>query len=135
MNVHQEHCFIVSRHKLIAKVYDIKLGNKKLRQSYDILERTGMRGLMSSDTIFTHIFHPFSIQLHFTFLNPPFSLMFILVMFFLSMPSRSRTDDKRTFDRITGHQTTRLLGYRHSETVLLWFPFTWILRWNLLCCH
>ena len=48
MNVHQEHCFIVSRHKLIAKVYDIKLGNKKLRQSYDILERTGMRGLMGN---------------------------------------------------------------------------------------
>ena len=43
MNIHQEHCFIVSRHKLIAKVYDIKLGNKKLRQSYNILERTGMR--------------------------------------------------------------------------------------------
>ena len=48
MNVHQEHCFIVSRHKLIAKVYNIKLGNKKLRQSYDILEQMGMRGLMGN---------------------------------------------------------------------------------------
>ena len=35
----------------------------------------------------------------------------------------------------TGHQTTRLLGYRHPETVLLWFLLTWILRWNLLHCH
>ena len=35
----------------------------------------------------------------------------------------------------TGHWTTCLLGYRHSETVLLWFPFTWILCWNLLCHH
>ena len=35
----------------------------------------------------------------------------------------------------TGHRTTCLLGYQHSETVLLRFLFTWILHWNLLRCH
>ena len=35
----------------------------------------------------------------------------------------------------TGHQTIHLLGYRHSETVLLWFLLTRILRRNLLCRH
>ena len=39
--------------------------------------------LLSSDTIFAPIFHPFLTQIHSMFLTPPFSLMLILVMFFL----------------------------------------------------
>ena len=35
------------------------------------------------------VFHLFSTQLHFTFLTPPFSFMFIFVIFSFSMPSRS----------------------------------------------
>ena len=35
---------------------------------------------VSSDIIFACIFRPFSTQLHFTFLIPPFSLMFIRIM-------------------------------------------------------
>ena len=35
----------------------------------------------------------------------------------------------------TGHRTTRLQGYQHSETVLLRLLLHRILRWNLLCRH
>ena len=41
----------------------------------------GLGGWLSLDTIFARIFCPFSTQLHFTFLTPPFSLMLILVVF------------------------------------------------------
>ena len=49
---------------------------------------------MSSDAIFCLYFDPFSTQLHFTFLTPPFFFMFILIMFVLLCLSSSRTDDK-----------------------------------------
>ena len=66
--------------------------------SYTTLPSTGGRSssppALSSDTIFARIFRPFSTQLHFTFLNPPFSLMSIFVMFIPLCLSCSRTDDK-----------------------------------------
>ena len=42
-------------------------------------------------------FRPFSTQLHFTFLIPPFPLMLIFVMIIPLCLSRSRTDDKNVF--------------------------------------
>ena len=71
---------------------------------------------VSSDTIFAHIFCPFSTQLHFTFLTPFFfSLMPIFgyvhslmpLMFFMFTNRRQGCNSIGT----TGHQTTHLLGY------------------------
>ena len=47
------------------------------------------------------------------------------------------TNKRQEHDSIgtTRHRTTHLLGYRHSETVLLWSLLTRILRWNLFCRH
>ena len=45
------------------------------------LELEGRVRDVSLDTIFACIFHPFSTQLHFTFLTPPFSFMFLFAMF------------------------------------------------------
>ena len=90
---------------------------------------------VSLDIIFACIFRPFSTQLHFTFLTPPLPLMSIFVIF-LSLCFHTHKQTTRTHSiGTTGHQTTCLLGYRHSETVLLWFLLTWILCWNLLCRH
>ena len=94
---------------------------------------------LSSDTIFTCIFHPFSTQLHFTFLTTPFFSMFILLCFLFkhSFMLFTLTKQRQELDSIgtTGHQTTLLLGYQHSETVLLWLLLNQILCWNLLCHH
>ena len=91
---------------------------------------------MSSDTIFTPIFHPFSTQLRITFLTHLFFLMFTFAMFSLLM-SFMLTNRWQEHDLtgITGHQTTRLLDYWHPETVLLWFLLNSILRWNLFYHH
>ena len=51
---------------------------------------------MSSDAIFACIFRPFSTQLHFTFLTPPFSFMLTFVMFVFLCLSRLRTGGKNT---------------------------------------
>ena len=90
---------------------------------------------MSSDAIFARIFCPFLTQLHFTLLTPPFSLMLTLLC--LSLYAFTLMNKRQEHDSIgtMGHRTSHLLGYRHPETVLLWFLLTRILRWNLLCHH
>ena len=56
---------------------------------------------LSLDAIFAHISRPFLTQLHFPFLTP--SLPYIYLHYvFLPMLSRSRTDDKNTFDWYNG---------------------------------
>ena len=45
---------------------------------------------------FCSYFRPFSTQLHFTFITPPFSLILILTMFIPLCLSCSRTNDKNT---------------------------------------
>ena len=55
------------------------------------------------------------------------------VLFSLCPHSQQTTRTHST--GITSHRTTRLLDYRHPETVLLWLLLYWILCWNLLCCH
>ena len=103
-----------------------------LSASYHLLSTS----YLSSDTTFARIFHPFSTQLHITFLTPPFSLMLILVNTYPLMPSHSQTNNKeRDSIGTTSLRTTRLLYYQHPETVLLWFLPSWILRWNLLSRH
>ena len=87
------------------------------------------RGL-SLDAIFARIFVHF--WLNFTFLTPPFLLHVYLCHNYPSYVFHAHKQKTRTqFD--TGHQTTHLLGYRHSKTVLLWSLLTQILCWNLSC--
>ena len=102
-----------------------------------------VRGLfewrLSSDAIFLFIFRPFLTQLHFTFLTPHLSPLCLFQLCSFSsmkiMPSRSRTNNKEhNLIGTTRHRTTRLLGHRHSETILLSL-FTWILCGNLYCRH
>ena len=70
---------------------------------------------------FARIFCPFSIQLHSTFLTPPFSLMLILVMLFPLCLSRSQTDNKNKFDwynRTPNNSSTGLLTFQNSPVVV-----------------
>ena len=76
---------------------------------------------VSSDTIFTLIFGPLLIQLHSTFLNPPFSLMLIFAMFFLLCLSHSRTDNKNTIQLVQlslNNSSTGLPTFRNSPVVV-----------------
>ena len=84
---------------------------------------------------FCSYFCPFLTQLHFTFLTPHLSPL-CLPLLCLCPYASTLTNKRQGHNSIgtTGHQTTLLLGYRHSETVLLWF-LTRILRGNLFCRH
>ena len=76
---------------------------------------------LSSDTIFAHIFCPFSIQLHYTFLIPPFSFMLTFVMFSPYALSCSRTDNKNTiqlYNSSPNNSSTGLLTSRNSPVVV-----------------
>ena len=80
---------------------------------------------------FLSIFDPTSLHIPYSL----FSLMLTLVMFFLFYAfTLTNGRQERNLIGTTRHRTIRLLGYQHSETVLLWF-LTRILRWNLLCRH
>ena len=94
---------------------------------------------VSLDTNFEHIFpsifNPTSLHIPYPTLSP--SCLSRLCLFLLYLYAFTLTNKRQEHNLIgpTGYQTTRLLGYRHSETVLLWFPFTRILHRNLFCCH
>ena len=100
---------------------------------------TATLGLFLLITVIGHYFcsyfHPFLTQLHFTFLTPPFLLYVYLCCVSSFYAFTLMTNNKNAIQLYTGYRTTRLLGYRHPKTVLLWFLFTWILHWNLLHCH
>ena len=81
---------------------------------------------------FSSIFDPTSLHIPYPTFLPHVYLSYIYP--FMSFTLTNRQQEHNSIGT-TGHRTTRLLGYRHSETVLLWFPFTRILHWNLLCCH
>ena len=61
-----------------------------------------------------------------------FFIMFIFDMFPLLCLHAHDKRQEHDSTGITGHRTTRLLSYRHPETVLLWFLLDSILCWNLL---
>ena len=73
---------------------------------------------------------------NFTSHSLPIFLPYVYPCYVLSFYALMLTNKQQEHNSIgtTGHRTTHLLGYRHSETVLLWF-LTRILRWNLLCRH
>ena len=84
------------------------------------------RGLCHRTLFLLVFFGPFFDPTSLPFLTPPFS------------PYDFHAYDQTTRTHsigITGHQTTRLLGYQHSKTVLLWFLLNPILCWSFLCHH
>ena len=83
-------------------------------------------------TLFLLVFFcPFSTQLHSTFLT---HISPHAYLWFMPLTLTNRRQEHITIGT-TSHQTTCLLGYRHPETVLLWFLFNPILCLNLLCHH
>ena len=74
-----------------------------------------------------------------TSLHPPYPtfLPYVYLCYVYPLMPFKLTNRRQEHNSIgtTGHRTTRLLGYQHSETVLLCFLLTRILRWNLLGCH
>ena len=84
---------------------------------------------------FSSIFDPTSLHfLYPTFLPSCLPLLCLFLFLFLCFHAHEQTT-RTPFNWYNGHRTTCLLGYRHSETVLLWFPLTRILRGNLFCRH
>ena len=78
---------------------------------------------------FSSIFNPTSLHIPY-----PTFLLYAYLCYVLSFMLFMLTNRQQEHDSIgtTGHRTTRLLGYRHPETVLLWFLLHQILCWNLL---
>ena len=68
-------------------------------------------------------------------LTPPFFFMLIFVTFSLYAFHTHEQTTRTRFDWYYNNRTIRLLGYRHPETVLLWFLLDLILHWNLFRCH
>ena len=93
-------------------------------------------GLVDHIPVIGHYFHFFLLSIFdptsLTFLIPPLSFMPILLCLsslylFMLMNRRQEPDLIGT----TGHRRFNLLGYRHPETVLFFFPDL-ILDWNPL---
>ena len=81
---------------------------------------------------FLSIFEPSSLHVPY-----PTFLLYAHLSYVYPLVPLTLTNGQQKHNSIgtTGHRTTHLLGYQHSETVLLWFLLTRILHWNLLCCH
>ena len=94
------------------------------------------RGATCHWTLFLLVFFVhFLIQLHSLSLPHLFLLCLSFIMLFLYAFTLMNRQQEHNSIGTAGHQTTHLLGYRHSETVLLRFLFNPILCWNLLCHH
>ena len=80
---------------------------------------------MSSDTIFACIFCPFSTQLHFTFLTPPFSLCLSLLCFSFYAFTLTNKTTRTQFDWYNwspNNSSTGLLTFRNSPVVVPLHP-------------
>ena len=71
--------------------------------------------------IFSSIFDPTSLHIPY-----PTFLLYAYLCYVYPLMHFTLTNKQQGYDSIgmTGHQTTHLLGYRHPETVLLWFLLT-----------
>ena len=81
---------------------------------------------------FSSIFNPTSLHIPYPTFFPHVYPCYVYPLMLFTLTNRRQ---EHNLIGTTGHRTTHLLGCQHSETVLLWFLLTWILRWNLLCRH
>ena len=123
---------MVERSKLISS-----LGNANSRHQtlYTYMFRAGSAHCHQTLFLLTFFFVHF--RPNFTSHSLPHLSPLCLSLLCYSPYAFMLTKEQQEHDSIgiTGHRTTCLLGYRHPETVLLWFLLTRILCWNLLCRH